>query len=222
MSKHKNDELMKAILHGKLPRNLAWTEVVDLISHVGSVEPHGQEFAFTVGSQREFFKKPHGHDLDVTEVALLRNFLRNAAQLAAATEDATGRTVVVIDHHAARIYREDGGSVPVEEATVEPYDPRGFRRHLVHRKEAHYSGERVPEEDSFYTEVVDKLKDAAEIVLIGHGTGTSSAVDALSNFLEEHHSEIAKRIIAVDKVDLSALTDPQIEDLAKKRLTSAS
>jgi hypothetical protein len=124
--------------------------------------------------------------------------------------------VVVIDHHAARIYQDLGSSRPESEASVRPYDPHGFHRHLIHRKEAHYEGERVPEEDSFYEEVGKDLVPAREIILIGHGTGKSSALEFLETYLKTHHPTIAQRVIATEVTDLSALTEPEIEEIAKK------
>jgi predicted alpha/beta hydrolase family esterase len=87
---------------------------------------------------------------------------------------------------------------------------------LIHRKEAHYIGERVPEEDSWYEEISQDLVHAEEIILIGHATGTSSAVAFLSAYLKSHHPETFQRIIATETVDLSALTEPEIEAIAKK------
>src|SRR5208282_445404 len=109
-----------------------------------------------------------------------------------------------IDHRSARIYQNTDDSVPEEKTTVKPYDPFGFHRHLIHRKEAHYQGERVPEEASFYDEVAKDLGHADEIIVIGHGTGTSSAGDFLVEYLKKHYAAIASRIIAVEKLDLSA------------------
>jgi hypothetical protein len=53
--------------------------------------------------------------------------------------------IVVIDHHAAHIYRDLGESRPRNAATTKLYDPHHLHRHLVHRKEAHHKGDRVPE-----------------------------------------------------------------------------
>jgi hypothetical protein len=41
-----------------------------------------------------------------------------------------------------------GGSRPEDEVTVKPYDPFGFQHHSIHRKEPHYKGDHVPEEES--------------------------------------------------------------------------
>lgn len=130
------------------------------------------------------------------------------------------RIVVAIDHHAAHIFRNPGDPRPAKEVTIEPYDPHHFHHHLVHRKEAHYKGDRVPEETSFYEEVAQALVPAQEIVLIGHGTGKSSAVEYLVDYLKKHHVDISRRITATEIADLSALTQPQIEALAKKHLTA--
>jgi hypothetical protein len=217
---HKEEMLLNGLLAGKLPRNLSWSEVVELIGKLGEVQPHGgDEVAFVVGSQRAFFKRPHSHELETSEVARLRRFLNEAGLTAPPRPPGqTGRIVVVIDHHAARVYQDLGDSRPEIEATVKPYDPYGFHRHLIHRKEAHYQGERVPEETSFYEQVAKDLVPAQEIILIGHGTGKSSALQFLAQYLKTHHPTIFERVTATETVDLSPLTEPEIEAIARKHI----
>jgi len=225
MSKHL-ESLYQNLLNGKLPHNLSWSETVDLVEHLGEVQPHGgDEFVFRVGSDRAFFKKPKTHDLGLEEVSRLRKFLKEARASVQtsgshAEEPAEpGRMIVVIDHHAAHVYHDFGGSRPADEHKVRPYDPYNFHHHLIHRKEAHYRGERVPEEDSFYEEVAKDITPANEIVLIGHATGKSNAADFLKEYLETHHPEIYRRITATESADLSAVTEPEIEALAKRHVT---
>jgi hypothetical protein len=222
MSKHL-DALHQNLLNGKLPHNLSWSEAVQLVEHLGEVQPHGDdEFVFLVGGQRAFFKKPHTHDLGVEEVSRLRKFLKDAGRSAPTEKPAQpGRMIVVIDHHAAHVYQDLGGSRPADERTVRPYDPFNFHHHLIHRKEAHYRGERVPEEDSFYEDVAKDITPATEIVLIGHATGTSNAADFLKEYLKTHHPEISQRVIATENADLSAVTEPEIEALAKRHMVAA-
>jgi hypothetical protein len=215
-----HEELLESLISGKLPRNLTWSAVVDLIGQIGEVKPHGNdEFTFIVGSQSEIFKHPSTHNLDVEEIARLRRFLRHAeVQNKPADLPPSGRMVVVIDHHVAHIYHDTGASRPEDEKSVKPYDPFGFQHHLIHRKEAHYKGERVPEEDSYYEQIAQDLSHAGSIVLIGHATGTSNAAVFLSNYLKARHPETFQRIIATETADLSALTDPDIEQIARKHL----
>jgi hypothetical protein len=224
---HKQEMVLDSLLAGKLPRNLAWSEVTELIGRLGEVRPragNGNEVEFVIGSHSAFFKRPHGHSLEDEEVADLRRFLRGAgvgdgattSTSATTTAVPAGRTVVVIDHRAARIYQNAGSSAPEREETEKPYDPHGFRRHLIHRKEAHYEGQRTPEEDSYYEEVAQDLKTAKEIILIGHGTGKSSAVDFLVGYLKHRHPTILAQVIETEDRDFAALTDPEIEAIARQ------
>jgi hypothetical protein len=220
--RYKHEILLENLLAGKLPHNLSWNELVELIENLGQVQAHGgDEVAFVVGSQRAFFKRPSTHDVEPSEISRLRRFLREAGvESAPANPQQPGHMVVVIDHHVARVYRDLGSDRPENEATVKPYDPYGFHRHLIHRKEAHYQGERVPEEASFYEQVAQDLVPATEIILIGHGTGKSSALEFLAEYLKTHHPAIFQRVIATETADLSALTEPEIEAIAKKNTYS--
>ena len=149
------------------------------------------------------------------EVSRLRKFLQEAGLGKHIEEPAKPpRTIVVIDHHAAHVYQDFGGNRPADAHKVRPYDPFNFHHHLIHRKEAHYRGERVPEEHSFYEKVAKDLTPANEIVLIGHATGTSNAAD----FLKEYHPDIFRKVIATESADLSAVTEPEIEALAKRHM----
>ena len=217
------------VKRGKLPHNLRWSEAVELIEHLGEVQPHGDgEFVFRVGGQRVFFKKPHTHDLGVEEVSRLRKFLKEAgsdANKSGSPVEASAqssRMIVVIDHHAAHVYKDLGGSRPADEHKAQPHDPYHFHHYLIHRKEAHYQGERVPEEDSFYEEVAKDITPANEIVLIGHATGKSNAAEFLKEYLKTHHPEISQRVIATENADLSAVTEPEIEALAKQHMVAAA
>ncbi len=220
---HKLAVLHDSLLHGKLPRSLHWNDALELIEHLGSVQPTGGgEFTFVVGTHREFFKQPHTPELGTDEVSRLRRFLKGAAsESPPIVRPQAGRMIVVIDHHAAHIFRDVDGSRPQNEATIEPYDPHHFHRHLVHRKEAHYQGDRVPEETSYYEEVAAVLAPATEIILIGHGTGKSSAVDALVTYLRKHRQEVSRRVTATGTANLSALTEPEVEAIARRFSASA-
>jgi hypothetical protein len=217
---HKFAKLHQSLLHGKLPRSLHWSDIVELIGHLGQVQAHGEnEFAFVVGARREIFKRPHTPEMGVEEVSRLRKFLKEAGSESPSNKfTQPRRMIVVIDHHAARIFHNFGENRPQDTATVTPYDPHHFHHHLIHRKEAHYEGERVPEEPSFYEEVAAALVSANEIVLIGHGTGKSSALSALEEYLKKHHIELSRRVKATETLDLSALTDPEIEAIANRHM----
>ena len=83
MSEHLHRKLAalhESLIHGKLPRNLHWTDALELIGHLGQVQAHGgDEFEFIVGTRREVFKRPHTPELGVEEASRLRRFLKEAA-----------------------------------------------------------------------------------------------------------------------------------------------
>lgn len=196
---------------------------MDLIAHLGRVQAHGgHEFAFVVGTQREVFKRPHTPEIGVEDVSRLRKLLKLAGSESPPDQSIhPRRMIVIIDHHAAHIFSDLGESRSQDVETIKPYDPYHFHHHLVHRKEAHYEGDRVPEETSFYEEVAAALVFANEIVLIGHGTGKSSAVSVLVEYLNTHRIDLARRVKATEILDLSALTEPEIEAIAKRHMTAA-
>lgn len=227
MNRHldRKDELvLESFLGGNLPHNVRWGDVVELIGKLGTIEAHGgTEFAFAVGSQRAFFKRPSTQTLEMGEVSRLRRFLREAVPSFVVSKGLQPeRMAVVIDHHLARVYRDLNGRRPQSEEAMRPYDPHGFHRHLIHRKETHYEGQRVPEEHTFYEEIAKDLLPSQEIVLIGHGTGKSSALEFLVEYLKKHHAEIHRRVIATDILDLSATTEPEIEAIARMHISSDS
>ncbi len=220
---HKLESLQERLLHGKLPRSLRWDEAAALIGHLGQVQPRGgDEFAFIVGEQQELFKRPGNHELGVEEVSRLRRLLKAVgSQAPAAGSTQLNRIVVVIDHHAAHIFRTTGGGATQEIATAKPYDPYNFHHHLIHRKESHYQGERVPEDTSFYKEIANAAGTSGEIVLVGHGTGKSNAAVFLAEYLKNHFPDVFRRVRTVENADLSALSEPEIEALAKRHIDGA-
>jgi hypothetical protein len=130
-------------------------------------------------------------------------------------EPAAGPTVVLIDHHGARFFEPANGRHRFEErAHLEPTDPRGYERHLEHRKEADFKGQRTPEATEFYGRVADRLKNAPAIVLVGDATGKSSAMRYLFEYLEEKHHDIASRVRARVEADLSSIGLEEIERIA--------
>jgi hypothetical protein len=197
---HKIEALHQSLLNGKLPRTPHWNDTLELIGHLGDVEARGgDEFAFVIGTQREYFKRPRTPEFGTEEVSRLRRFLKTAAAEPTPAElERSCRMVVVIDHRAAHVIRDAAGT------------------QLVHHNEAHYRGDRVPDEASFYEEVATALAAANEIVLIGHGTGKSNAAKVLAEYLQKHHPELSRLVKATETADLSALTATEAEAIAEQ------
>jgi hypothetical protein len=125
-------------------------------------------------------------------------------------------TVVLIDHRSARFFEAVDTAGGLEErGRLEPKDPHGFLRHLEHRKEADYKGQRVPEAEEFYDRIARRLQDSASILLVGDATGKSSAVRYLLEYLKEKYKAVADRVVATEHADLSAITLGEVEAIAR-------
>lgn len=210
--------------------NLGWDSIIGLLNHIGSVgEQHNGAFVVSIGTKRLTLLHPHGKDIGTPDIARLREFLSSVGITPTGASEPEGeeievhssgsRLVVVIDHHSARLFRLGAaGSDRANPLVLSPHDPHGFLRHLVHKKEANYEGERVPEDVDFYERIAAALTSAQTILLIGHATGKSSAVAHLLDHLRKRHSDIARRVLDSISADLSHMTDGEILALARSRL----
>ena len=230
---HHHARVLREIFAHPLAHNLEWPDVVGLINSLGSAEPrHDGKYEFQIGSVNAVFTKPRHKDIEVDDLLELRRFLKDAGvDVKDAGVDAKSAppsaakeageqipTVVLIDHKSARFFHAENGGPHFEEFEhLEPKDPHGFERHLEHRKEAHYQGERVPEASEFYERIAQRLKDVPSIILAGDATGKSSAAEYLAEFLREKHKEVAERVIAIVNADLSSITLLEIERIAQAR-----
>jgi hypothetical protein len=125
-------------------------------------------------------------------------------------------TIMLIDHRSARFFEPASEGRLTEGERLEPKDPHGFERHLEHRKEADYKGQRVPEADEFYERISQRLRNAPSILLLGDGTGKSSAMRYFEAYLKERHSEISGRVVGAQDADLSAISLGEIEQIARR------
>src|SRR5579872_6613413 len=138
--------VLDAIFEHPFPHNLEWADVLSLMQHIGTVtERHDGKYDFETHGVHAVFTKPHDKDLTPEAVLELRRLLSDAGvakdEESPATPEQPPIVAVLIDHRAARFFKagpEDGRFVQVDH--IEPKDPHGFRRHLEHRKEAHYKG----------------------------------------------------------------------------------
>jgi len=219
---HEHARVLREIFAHPIAHNLEWKDVVSLFAHLGSVqERHDGKYEFAVGTAQAIFHKPHGKDVDADDVERLRHLLRQAGidesgvQTPPAEASATSRArvIVAIDHHVARFFSSDASGHLVEQAHLEPADPHGFERHLEHRKEADYRGERVPEPTEYYERVAQRLRPAGSILLLGDATGKSSAMNFLVEYIQRKHPDIWHHVVGTDHVDLSSLTIAEIQQI---------
>lgn len=117
--------------------------------------------------------------------------------------------IVWIDHtqaHVMHISPDD-----VEAAIVRPANPH---QHL-HNKRGVVGTGRAPEDQHFYHAVVDALKGAQEILIVG----PASAKLNLVKHIHSHDAQLSDKVVGVESVDHP--TDGQLVAYARKYFEAA-
>jgi len=99
--------------------------------------------------------------------------------------------VVWLDHNEAHVIHISPDDV--EKSVVQPVNPP---RHLQ-RKRGSVSGSRQPEDPNYYHDVVEAMKGATEILIVGPG----HAKLELIKHVHAHDHEMVDKIIGVETVD---------------------
>ena len=95
------------------------------------------------------------------------------------------RTAVLLDHEHASFYSPDG---------TKPHD------HIQVERQDHHTHKRTHdqhEQDKFFGQVADKLKDSKEVLVLGHHL----PVTHFKNYLEKHRPAVAKVVVGYETVD---------------------
>jgi len=123
-------------------------------------------------------------------------------------EMTTQSAIIVVTHDDVSVYRRPGTA---EESHREftASDPHGFRRHL-HHKGQERDNRLQSEEDSYYSAVANALFGIERAVLISNGTGSSSSGDLFLREFTKRHHVVAEKIGKILKLDLEAMTEPQL------------
>jgi hypothetical protein len=217
---------LEALFRHPTAHNLEWMDIVGLLEKIGTVtRVGGDKFGFVIAEEHYVLHKPHTKDLPSTQVAELRQFLTRAGwSPGSAPEpiaDPSQRVltlVVVVDHHGAKIFRVDAVDDGASQREIKPYDPHHFLHHLAHKDQSREEGQRTAEDPSFYKRISEALAAGSRIVVIGHGAGKSNAAKHLTEYLRAHYRETYQRIVSELAADLSAVTTPQLLELAEQAL----
>ena len=118
---------------------------------------------------------------------------------------------VVIDHNNTQVYQVNSEqSKPLSIHHINEYD---INRNHLRQKSSHFSGQRVPEDYTYYEKVAESIKDAKETLIISHGKGKSSAGLMFMKYLSSHHHDIFDHVIGLESV--KELSDHEIIQHAK-------
>ena len=127
--------------------------------------------------------------------------------LAGTTPNTLRRLLVVINQKQALIFKSEAKGTDPER--LFPADAEDILRNLKHTIGADATSKSL-ENFAYYKSVAEHLGDADEILLMGNGTGSSSAMNHLNDYLTAHHKEIAQKVVGSLKVDVESFTHAEL------------
>jgi hypothetical protein len=223
---HHHRRTAEAILSHPVSHNIGWRDVLSLLEAVGEViEEHNGKFKVSLGGETETLKRPSGKDVSEQMVVDLRRMLsaagitaeglrvREDVRLIPAGAEHSGHAILLISYHGADIYPTDAtNGAPTR---IVPQDASG-RLRTMHHKANNPEGWYGEIEKSWYAELAEALRPAAQILIIGNGKGHSNGVRHFTQYLAQHDHDLMKRIVGSIESDGEDLTEAEILALAKE------
>jgi hypothetical protein len=213
-----------------IAHNLAWMDVVALFRAQGAVEEKANgDLVLEAGGARLVVHKPHSKELTTQEILDVRRHASRAGLKPGAErpepqpEAAAGDTLVVVDFKEARIYRivpasADAADKGHGKQIGNAFDPHHILHHAAAQDWGHEHGARTREDAPFYEQIAQALPAAGSIVVMGHGAGKANAAHAFATHLRTHHRDIFQRVALEIVADITALTAPELLQLARNAL----
>ena len=196
----------ETIFQHPISHNLKWHDVHALLEELCQVEQEQNGNIKVTRNGQSTVLHPHSTKgvYGADEIMAMRHFLERSETAPAPAVADEAHWLLVIDHHEARIFHaEVHGSAPIR-ILPEPY----FRHP---RDSGNVSkGKEKPDPHGFFEPVAKALQPAAQILVFGTGTGTSSEMDQFVLWLKTHHYDLARRIIGTVVVDEHHLTTDQL------------
>jgi hypothetical protein len=120
--------------------------------------------------------------------------------------------VATIDFHRTLIYPlgEAGAETPER---IEDVDSQG-RAHEIAHKAGNPRGTYEAGNPDYWREISEALSPARAILLLGHGNGKANASHQWVAYAEQHHKDVAAKVIADVRADIDDLTGHQVVQLA--------
>jgi hypothetical protein len=125
-----------------------------------------------------------------------------------------GKNVVaVIDFHESILYPTDAAPHQRPERLVAT-DPEGHFHH-VHHHAGNPAGTYEDDSPAYWRALTEALAPAAAILLLGHGKGKANASHHWVAYVEEHHKDVAAKVVADVRADIDHLDMHQVLGLAQ-------
>lgn len=162
-------------------------------------------------------------DLDGEAVMRVRHFLQEVgvspdhpeADALSPRGDQSHRLVLVLTHHATDVFALEGDAV--EHAVLRPHGlVWGSGQRLTHRHDRDIAGQRAPLDNAYLASIVEAMRSADAVLLVGHGTGESDMRQVLLTYLHNHHRDLLDRVVGVVTLSESHPSEEALVALARE------
>lgn len=217
MSQKKQLHTLSELSAHPVARTIEWGHLIPALSSIGLMQSESNgNYNFTRNGHTIVFERPNSKELGVADVLKLRHFLRLSAQPVDTDTVLLHSVIIAVDHHKAIIIHNPGTQTEL----VEKHHADLTKGRILHK--THHSpsfSDSNPVDDTHYFDAIIKsMMKSQRIVILSHGTGSSSAAEKLFAITEKSYPAIVKNIVAIKKCDLEAMSEPQIIKLGTELL----
>lgn len=120
---------------------------------------------------------------------------------------------VAVTHDHAHVWlMNDDSTTPI--AIVHRSEPENIH---VRGAQAHHGHASENGEMNYFADLSSHVQSASSILLLGHGTGKANAAERFSHYLRDHQKAIAIKVLALETVNLPALSNGEIVHEAHRK-----
>lgn len=217
MSQKKHLHILSELSAHPIARNIEWSELIPALSSIGLLksEPNGN-YEFTRNGHVVVFERSHDKVLEIEDVLKLRHFLRLSANPIETDVALLHSVVVAVDHHNATVIHNPG----TDTESIEKIHADLTNGRILHKAKHHapFNDENPVDSSGYFDSIIKSISDSQKVVILSHGTGSSSAAEKLLDVIEEDYPKIVNKIVAIKKCDLEAMTEPELIELGTELL----
>ena len=217
MSHRKHLHVLSELFAHPIARNIEWSELITALSSIGLLQSESNgNYEFSRNGYAIVFERSHSKTLEVQEVLKLRHFLRMSVHAKEEDPLLQNAEIVAIDHHEATVIHNPGSESELQEKFHADVSKSRILHKTKHRPS--YNDENPTDVDGYFDAIIKSMMKSHSIVILSHGTGSSSAGEKLFKRIVEGYPKGVHKIIAVRKCDLEALTTPEVIELGVELL----
>ncbi len=217
MSQKKQLHILSELSAHPIARNIEWSELIPALSSIGLLRSESNgNYNFTRNGHTIVFERSQDKTLAIADVLKLRHYLRLSSQPIETDVTLLHSVIIAVDHHNATVIHNPR----TDTESIEKFHANLTKGRILHK--THHSpsfNDANPIDDSHYFDAIIKsMMKSQRIVILSHGTSSSSAAEKLFAIVEAGYPTLVSNIVAIKKCDLEAMTEAQIIELGTELL----